>query len=280
MVGPLSKIASAQSCYPASGSTTTDYIAFMPNRMADHHSPTAVQTLPDYRVRQSSRARHVNLTINPIDGLVVVVPRGFDERLIPGLIHAKRPWIEARLEQFVGGQKFAASQARLTRIILPAADEEWHIEYHASSSDKVRISTRGDRSLRVTGAVDVAGSVHPALRRWLHRLAQSLLPIRVAELAGKHSFSFTRVTIRNQRTRWGSCSSHGSISLNAKLMLISPELVEHVLLHELCHTIHPHHGSTFQALLAKLAPNHRQQHAALHSAWINLPTWAHNTPAR
>ncbi len=243
--------------------------------MAFDFTPTLIRTLPGYRVRHSSRARHVNLTINPADGLIVVVPRGFDERLIPGLLHEQHSWIEARLGQFANVHNSNECWQRPARVALPAVNEHWTIEYRDNPSATVRILSRDDGVLHATGAIDNEIQLRAALRRWLKRRAHRLLPPRVAELADRHDFHFDRITIRHQRSRWGSCSSRGTISLNAKLMLVTPELVDHVLLHELCHTLHAHHGGEFQALLASLIPNHLQQRAALREAWITLPNWAH-----
>jgi len=242
--------------------------------MAFDLTPTLIRALPAYRIRHSSRARHVNLTIHPADGLVVVVPRGFDERLIPDLIHEQRAWIETRLEKFTHINAGTACWQRPTRVSLPAVNENWTVEYHENLSASVRISSHDDGALRVTGAVNDDAQLRAALRRWLKRRAGLLLPPRLTELAGLHGFDFTRVTIRHQHTRWGSCSSLGTISLNAKLMFVAPELVDHVLLHELCHTVHPDHGDGFQTLIASLEPNHRQRRAALRMVWRSMPDWA------
>ncbi len=72
---------------------------------------------------------------------------------------------------------------------------------------------------------------------------------RLRYLAGKHGFSYNRVTIRDQRTRWGSCSPGNNISLNVKLVLLLPELRDYVLLHELVHTRFHNHSRRFWAKL-------------------------------
>jgi len=239
-------------------------------------APTTTQSLPAYRVRRSSRARHVNLTISPTNGLVVVIPRGFDERLIPGLIQEQRHWIERKLAQ--SGRSIAVDEPwqKPIHVALPATNEHWLLDYHASQSATVRVSASAVSTLRATGAIDNNSALRAALRRWLKRRAQHWLPQRLAELAAMHEFSYARVTVRHQRSRWGSCSSRGTISLNARLMLVVPELVDHVLLHELCHTIHPNHGTAFQALLANFLPNHRQQRVTLREAWTAMPNWVHD----
>lgn len=79
--------------------------------------------------------------------------------------------------------------------------------------------------------------------------AKALLPSRTNMLAQQHGFSFNRVTIRNARTRWGSCSAKNDISLSLNLMLLPDHLVDYVILHELCHTVVKNHSAAFWQLL-------------------------------
>lgn len=85
--------------------------------------------------------------------------------------------------------------------------------------------------------------------------ARRRLVDRLAELAGRHGFSYNRVSIRNQRTRWGSCSHQNNISLNFKLAAFSQDLMDYVILHELVHTRISHHGPEFWRELARFVPD-------------------------
>lgn len=79
--------------------------------------------------------------------------------------------------------------------------------------------------------------------------AKATLPRRVAELAKMHNFSYSKLTIRDSRTRWGSCSAHNAISLSMHLARVPEHLQDYVILHELCHTIHHDHSPRFWALM-------------------------------
>jgi predicted metal-dependent hydrolase len=79
--------------------------------------------------------------------------------------------------------------------------------------------------------------------------AQKLLPARLTELAQKHGFTFNRLTIRNNRRNWGSCSARNNISLNLQMMKLPDELIDYILLHELVHTRIKNHGPLFWAKL-------------------------------
>ncbi|MBR4293672.1 MAG: M48 family metallopeptidase, partial [Bacteroidaceae bacterium] len=86
----------------------------------------------------------------------------------------------------------------------------------------------------------------------LRNIAQRELPSRLKELADKHGFQYTRVTLRDSHTRWGSCSNRASISLSIYLQLLPQHLIDYVLLHELCHTMELNHGERFWALMNRV----------------------------
>ena len=87
--------------------------------------------------------------------------------------------------------------------------------------------------------------------------AREILERRLAELAQLHNFQYNRVSIRNQRTRWGSCSSKDNISLNMKLLHLPNQLIDYVLLHELVHTRVKNHSKDFWNELETVVPNAR-----------------------
>jgi predicted metal-dependent hydrolase len=93
--------------------------------------------------------------------------------------------------------------------------------------------------------------------------ARRVLPRRLAELAERHGYTYNRVTIRCQKTRWGSCSARNNISLNARLLTLPPELMDFVLLHELVHTRIKNHGPEFWGELERVAGQARAKTARL-----------------
>jgi predicted metal-dependent hydrolase len=107
--------------------------------------------------------------------------------------------------------------------------------------------------------------IKQSLERRLQRQAQFELPIRVSQLATAHGIRFDRVSIRNQRSRWGSCSSRGTISLNWRLIQVPPAVLDYLVLHELAHLKHMNHSERFWAYVESLCPDY-----AAAERWLKL----------
>ena len=90
------------------------------------------------------------------------------------------------------------------------------------------------------------------------KVARKILCRRIGELAQLYNFVYNRVSIRKQKTRWGSCSTKNNINLNANLLHLPPELMDYVLLHELVHTRVKNHSKDFWDELETVVPNARQ----------------------
>jgi predicted metal-dependent hydrolase len=104
------------------------------------------------------------------------------------------------------------------------------------------------------------------------RATDELAP-RLAAEAARHGFSFSSMSIRMQRTRWGSCSTRGRISLNAGLLFQPEEVVRYLLCHELAHTRHMNHSARFWNCVAQCEPRWKELDAALCRGWKHVPGW-------
>jgi predicted metal-dependent hydrolase len=92
----------------------------------------------------------------------------------------------------------------------------------------------------------------------IRQKARRFIPARVDFLARKFGFKYGKVSLRNQKTRWGSCSSQNNISLNIALVLLRPALIDYVILHELAHTQHKNHSAEFWNSLERISPDYKR----------------------
>jgi predicted metal-dependent hydrolase len=220
-----------------------------------------------FRIKEHSRARRVRLAVSLRDGMVVTIPRGFDRGRIPEVMEQKRDWIEQALRRFpMKPEPYRPPE----RIALQAVGEEWTVEYETGDPRRVTLVKRGDRMLHVSGALDRPDIVRKVLERWLTNQAHRHLVPWLYRTANELEFTLRDVSVRTQRTRWGSCSRRSTISLNARLLLIPPDMVRYVFVHELVHTRHMNHSREFWQAVAIHVPDYRDRIKELKRLWRTL----------
>ncbi|MDH5632124.1 MAG: M48 family metallopeptidase [Gammaproteobacteria bacterium] len=225
--------------------------------------------IPPYRIRESKRARRARIQVSPMGEVEVVVPRGFNQSLIPGFMNGHRQWLARTLARNQASRPAELDAAVPAGMHLAASGQSYELSYRQGGRSAVRVV---DGGLVVT--LSSRTNLHELLQRWLSGQARSWLGSKLDELAAWSGLEFGRLSIRGQRSRWGSCSSSGDISLNRALMFLPADMAEYVLIHELCHTRHMNHSRKFWALVAELQPDYRQLDRRLRQGWQHVPRWA------
>lgn len=121
--------------------------------------------------------------------------------------------------------------------------------------------------------LNAASPVQPLTMDDIQKLADEALrviPGRVAHFAPLVGVTYGRITVRNQRTRWGSCSSKGNLNFNCLLMLAPPEILDYVVVHELCHRKEMNHSPKFWAEVAKVIPDYKERQKWLRTEGSNI----------
>jgi predicted metal-dependent hydrolase len=230
----------------------------------------------DYKVKESPRARHVRLKLSLRDGLVVVVPKGFDQGRVPGLLEKKTRWLELASERIETQRKFFEPEPPGTlpeRLALRGISEEWEVNYRPTESPHVTAVERSGKRLLVFGDTDNIYACKAALCRWLNRKTHGDIKPWLLRLAGESGFELNRALLKSQRTRWASCSKQKIISLNLKLLFIPEDLIRYALIHELCHTVRLNHSRQFWALIKHHEPDYLKKDEKLRTAWRYVPAW-------
>lgn len=218
---------------------------------------------------RNPRAKRIILKMHPRKGLVVVLPKGSSPK-------RAAPFIAEHADSI--REAWARQNARRAETDLPDVLELRAVHerprlLHRTAPGKPRALFKGTETLVVYAPESDEAARFSLLRELVKELARRKLVPLLEALAAEHGFAPTGVSVRLQGSRWGSCSSKGKISLNAKLLFLPRELVDCVLLHELCHLEHLNHSPLFWAALTRRMPQALTLDAELRRARQWTPDW-------
>ena len=223
-----------------------------------------------YTIRRSNRAKRLKLNITVKDGLVVVLPRGVNEKEIPTILDSKADWITAGLAKV----QITKALFRPTSINLPAIEETWNVKYLPTPGKQLTVHEDEDSFLVVSGESEDPYKIAEVLNSWMKQKAQEIFIPWVGRISQEHSLPFNKVTIRRQKTRWGSCSSNKSLNLNQNLLFLPAPLASYVMTHELAHTKHHNHSPAFWKYLDSILPDSKRLQKETVDSYSQVPTWA------
>lgn len=220
--------------------------------------------LPPVRVRRHPRAKRLILRVQDDGQVVLTLPMRASLKEAEGFIRRQASWIQAAASE-------AGAEVEVpTTVDLPVTGEAFSVSLDPSRSTGV-----GESSAHLCLAGAAGADWQQGLLRWYLARARSVLPPMLRRLSLDTGLVYRRTQVRRQRTRWGSCSESGTISLNAALMFQSAEVVRYLMLHELCHTRHMDHSPRFYALLRRLEPDWERLDVSLMTDGRGrIPRWA------
>ena len=184
-----------------------------------------------------------------------------------------RQWIEDKHAQALRNRP-APQPFPPPSLELRATGETLRLQL-AGGTGRLRLThatAGGDGLLRISGHAE-ARVLRAALRGWLMRAAGERLEPRVQAIAAATGVEYSRVSIRRQRSRWGSCSARGTISLNCCLLFQRPEVVDYLIVHELMHVKHMNHSARFWQAVERHCANWRALDRELVQGWRHVPRW-------
>ncbi len=237
--------------------------------------PEPARGLEGFRVRESARAKRMTIHVSPHSGVEVVVPRATSAGRVQRFVAEHSAWIERTRDRLAAMPCAAFDVALPETVELRALEASWalSVESAPGQAGRVLLYERAG-ALVLRGDVDDAEACRRRLREWLAAKGRTYLVPWIARLASRHGFRHGRIQVRGQKTRWGSCSSRGTLSLNYALLFLEPALVRYLMLHELAHTRVMAHDERFWRLLTGLEPRARQLDRQLNDAWRDVPGWA------
>lgn len=187
--------------------------------------------------RRNARSLRIKLTA---DGAVqATIPTYIPYMAAKTYILSHKQWINEEREKRTRLLKDGQKIGRLHTLSFV------HDENHATPKARVASSRVIVRHSGRADSTDVQQAAKRAAIRALKLQARHFLPKRLRDIANREGYSYSKVTIKQLKSRWGSCNQHQEITLNIFLMELPIELIDYVILHELAHTRHLHHGRAF-----------------------------------
>ena len=232
-----------------------------------------------YKIVSSKRTKYIRIKLSQYGDLTVTVPSHAKHDSAHDFIHSKREWIEKKLRD-VSYQSTEPPDV----LDLTLLNEVWTIEYIEESSIKesyikensikesrgsgLKLKEKSSYRLEVTGTKTDLGEItliNHVLNQWCRKKAKTIFNQMLQEQAELHGFHYQRLSIRAQKTRWGSCSGKKNINLNCKLLFMPEAVVKYVMIHELCHTIEMNHSSRFWNLVEECDPDYKANKVVLNT---------------
>ena len=219
-----------------------------------------------FAVRVSPRARRLTARVHVGGRVEIVVPIGVSAKTVREFVHRFTPWIDRK----VAAMRCVADGASVVprSIDFAFSNERFDVEWRAATRRGVTL----ENGRLLVHAPDEEHA-RLQLQAWLKRAAGERLAPSLLRLADDLNYAVARVVIRSQRTRWGSCSTRGTVSLNCSLVFLRPEVARYLFIHELAHTKHMNHSASFWRLVERLEPDYRSLDRELLAGWRTVPAW-------
>jgi predicted metal-dependent hydrolase len=219
-----------------------------------------------FAVRVSPRARRLTARVHVGGRVEIVVPVGVNAHAVRDFVQRFTPWIN---------RKVAAMRCFVAPLetVPPSIDFAFSGEHLAVEWRRAPVRKLEQHGGKILLQAPDDSAARSLLQGWLKVAAEERLAPQLLKLAQDLKYSVSRVSIRCQRTRWGSCSTRGTVSLNCSLVFLRPAVVHYLFIHELAHTKHMNHSASFWRLVEKLEPDYRRLDRELLAGWRTVPAW-------
>lgn len=222
-----------------------------------------------YRLTRSDRKR-LRLVVKPDLTVTAHAPRGFTDEQVREAIQSKARWVARQVDAFEEFHPLPTPHRYVSGETLTYLGRQYRLKVERGERAPAKLHGRylhvvvPDKEDRV--------AIRRAVQRWYRGRAQQVLRrylTRCMGVAGRHGVEEPMLVIRDMRTRWGSCSAAGRLTLNLKLVQAPVHCIEYVIMHELCHRVHHDHSAAFYRLLTRCLPDWERRREVLRGVVVS-----------
>ncbi|MBK8817181.1 MAG: M48 family metallopeptidase [Methylococcaceae bacterium] len=223
------------------------------------------ENLPfSYRIRRSQRVANARIVVKP-GQVEVVAPLQIPEHRLHHFVQTKRQWIIQALGKMAASSPqqsgFVPSEFK-TGETIAYLGQPYPLTLLPSKLKRVKIEFIADYKIHVPEVITPEHHqplIREALIRWMKKQTQTHVEDYVNHHARKHSLMPRSIAVKTQKSRWGSCGIHNDININWLLIMAPKDVLEYVVVHELCHIKVKNHSSQFWSLVAEHLPDYQQR---------------------
>lgn len=218
----------------------------------------------NYVIRRSKKVRSVSLKISKERGLEIVIPYRYALQDAYDALEKLQDWAIEKLNKFDAWDGPLQTPELVSGAKLLLLGQELSLVVRSLPANRKRSRVLRERdNLIVELGPESELNPRPLVEKWYRKFAKEYLVERVHELGGATGLMPKKVVVGERKSRWGSCSSRGTLSFCYRLVMAPPEVIDYVVAHELCHLKQMNHSNRFYALLDKVYPGHKY-----HSEWL------------
>jgi predicted metal-dependent hydrolase len=220
-----------------------------------------------YSLKRSSIARLLRISINTQRGLSVTIPSRYSTKDLPEFLQSKSSWILKHLATSKTGPGVPESKKPRGIRTVPYLGQKLKVVRGVGGNNQDSPITIAQDRLLINLPSVKGAAIKLAIARWLIDQSVKVIGSKVKIFCERMGLKCRRVTIRNQKTRWGSCSRLQNLSFNWRIIMAPEKVVDYVVIHELCHLKEMSHSKSFWALVAGYCPQWHE-----HRRWLNAHT--------
>jgi predicted metal-dependent hydrolase len=216
---------------------------------------TAVQI----ELRRSSRAKHISLQAD-IYGIRVVAPIHQSVESIKQFVNSKRQWI-SKVYDYYSRLKKKIGESEIQKDTILFFGKRYRIKITKDKQQEYAIVS--DNLNQITFHVKDKRSYKRYLRIWYREQTKKILDERLPVMGSKFSLSYKKISVRNLKSRWGSCSKTGNLSFSLLLSMLPVDVIDYIIVHELMHLVEFNHSKRFWQLVGEAIPQYDE-----HRKWL------------
>lgn len=201
--------------------------------------------------------RTLTLRIEDSNTVVIKAPKRMNDKQVQSLLLDNTSLLERKLEKKLNQESLPSVFNCADGAVVQFYDRSLYISVIQDDERRENVSLKGDTLVvRVNDASSEA--IENKVEEWFRKSGKQVIEGRALYFAEMMGVTFGRITLRDQKTRWGSCSKEGNLNFNWRLLLMPPEYLDYVVVHELAHRKHMDHSREFWSEVERIYPRYRK----------------------